>query len=260
MAFNEIFNRSKIITLENAGHGLIYQCPIEIADEITKWCLAQNIKNTRPIKSYVRREGRITPAQKKALQELWPKYGLNMDSGRLNLEQVFNRNAKTILEIGFGMGDSLIQMAQENSDINFIGIDVYAPGVGSILNRIEKNKLKNVKIFHADAVDVLKQAIPDKSLARIHIYFPDPWQKKRHHKRRLIQKDFIALLSKKLQKGGILHIVTDHDDYATHILDATFGVRHQKLHQRTINRPVTKFEKRAKKLGHQIHEFEFVLE
>jgi len=171
----------------------------------------------RTIKSFVRREGRMTPAQKQALDNLWSQYGLELTSNKIDFSSLFNNQFPTILEIGFGMGGSLLTLAQEHPKNNYIGIEVHRPGVGALLANIAVHNLTNIRIYCADAIEVLNQCIPDNSLAEIIILFPDPWPKKRHHKRRLIQPKFIELIHTKLQPNGLLHIATDWENYAEHI-------------------------------------------
>ena len=160
----------------------------------------------------------MTKTQKTALQKLLPLYGLSTEEGFLNIENVFSKQTPLILEIGFGNGNILIAMAENSKETQFIGIEVYRPGVGTLLNEIHKKELHNIKIFCDDAKLVLTQAIPNHCLDVIQIFFPDPWPKKRHYKRRLIQKDFVALLKAKLKPNGLIHIKTDWEAYAQHIL------------------------------------------
>jgi tRNA (guanine-N7-)-methyltransferase len=200
----------------------------------------------KSIRSFVRREGRMTKGQRKALETLWPKYGLEISDKAIDFQ---------VLEIGFGMGQSLLTMAIQHPEQNFLGIEVYRPGVGALLLELEKRKLTNVRVYCADAVEVLQQCIPDNSLNKILILFPEPWPKKKHHKRRLIQIEFVKLLSKKLTAGGHLQIVTDWEDYAEHIIKIiSVGNRHACSLQRIKSdpRPITKFEQRGQRLGHKI--------
>ena len=203
--------------------------------------------SVRPIRSFVRREGRLTTAQAHALENLWKIYGLNPAPNELLLI-----NDNTVLEIGFGMGLSLITQAKNNPDKSYIGIEVHRPGIGSILLHIQKENLANLKVINKDAVEILKNNIPDHSLAGIQIFFPDPWHKKRHHKRRLIQPEFVQLLHQKLKPNGLLHIATDWENYAEHIVDV---INHSNLFKKTDDphdRPTTKFETRGLKLGHGV--------
>lgn len=201
------------------------------------------------IQSFVCREGRMTKGQKRAFKELWPKYGLEISEVAYNFQ---------VLEIGFGMGQLLLSMVAIHPEQNFLGIEVYRPGVGALLAQLEKQKLTNVRVYCADAVEVLQQCILNHSLNKIFILFPDPWPKKRHHKRRLIQPEFIALLAKKLKPDGILYIATDWEDYAQHILRV---ISKTKLFKQITASPriATKFEQRGKRLGHKIWDLCFIL-
>lgn len=218
---------------------------------------------TRKIRSFVRREGRLTSGQQRALQNLWPKYGL--DSGTaIDPAHVFGRRAPLTLEIGFGNGDALLAMAQAAPHENFFGIEVHRPGVGHLLLAVEQHALENVRIFNEDAVQVLQTALPDGCLDRVLLFFPDPWHKKRHHKRRLVQPGFIALLARKLRPGGILHMATDWDDYAVHMLavvEASGLFRNcagSGLYSTQPGyRPSTKFERRGQRLGHAVQDLVF---
>lgn len=208
----------------------------------------------RKIRSFVRREGRMTRRQATAYESLFSKYGLEFNGQHLNFAQLFERNAPTVMEIGFGMGDSLAAMAMKNPATNYIGIEVHRPGVGSLLATIEEQGISNIRIFCHDAVEILEESIPNHSLDGIHIFFPDPWPKKRHHKRRLIQPEFINLLSQKLKAQGLLHIATDWKNYAEWIEEILAAkpdfsrLADNSPHQR----PTTKFEKRGLKLGHGV--------
>ena len=159
------------------------------------------------------REGRLTRGQQQALQELWPRFGLET-STRLDLDRIFGRSAPRTLEIGFGNGDTLLTMAAGEPQTDFLGIEVHRPGVGRLLHELESRALDNVRVIREDAVPVLGNCLPDNSLDRLLLFFPDPWHKKRHHKRRIVQADFIELLAKKIKPGGILHMATDWENYA----------------------------------------------
>jgi tRNA (guanine-N7-)-methyltransferase len=206
----------------------------------------------RPIRSYVLRQGRTTPAQKRALEELFPKYGLAFS------EQKISSSRDLVLEIGSGMGETTAQIAKAHPAADFIAIEVHGPGIGSLLNRIEAEKLANLRVIRHDAVDVLEHMIADGSLAAIHLFFPDPWPKKRHHKRRLVQPSFAALAARKLKHGGILHAATDWPDYAEHMQEvfSKESLLEPAAHGFT-SRPVTKFESRGQRLGHPIRELLF---
>ncbi|MGI9287648.1 MAG: tRNA (guanosine(46)-N7)-methyltransferase TrmB [Pseudomonadales bacterium] len=223
-----------------------------------------NTPQRRPIRSFVLRGGRITDGQRKAFNANWPRYGLELENGMLDYAGVFQREANTVLEIGFGMGDSLLQMARTSPESNFIGVEVHPPGVGRLLAAIDHAKLINLRIFKADALDVLQKCIPDGSLTCVQIFFPDPWHKKRHHKRRLIQPDFVALASSKLTAKGVLHIATDWQPYAEHsmqVLQANPQLRNSagadNFAPRPERRPLTKFEQRGQRLGHGVWDLIF---
>jgi tRNA (guanine-N7-)-methyltransferase len=206
----------------------------------------------RPIRSYVLRQGRTTPAQKRALEELFPKYGLAFSAQKISSPR------ELVLEIGSGMGETTAQIAKAHPEADFVAVEVHGPGVGSLLNRIEAEKLANLRVIRHDAVDVLEHMIADGSLAAIHLFFPDPWPKKRHHKRRMVQPAFAALAAKKLKPRGILHAATDWPDYAEHMQEV-FS-REPLLEPAPAgftSRPVTKFESRGQRLGHPIRELVF---
>ncbi len=216
----------------------------------------------RTIRSFVLRSGRITPAQKHAFERLWPRYGLEHQPVVIDFAALFGRRAPVVLDIGFGDGDALVQHASAHADCDFLGIEVHAPGIGHCLLRAEARGIDNLRLIRHDAVEVLQLQIGDASLERINVYFPDPWPKKRHHKRRLLQADFLALAASRLAPGGHLHIATDWQEYAAHI-DAlvddcpSFSLAERREHDgdRPLDRPATRFEKRGLKLGHRISEW-----
>lgn len=216
----------------------------------------------RRIRSFVLRQGRMTAAQQSGL-ELLPLKGLLREHGVLNAEKVFGRSAPVVLEIGFGMGTSLLQMAQAAPAKNFIGIEVHRPGVGKLLHDMADAGVENIRVYCDDAVEVLQQCIADDSLAAVQIFFPDPWHKKKHNKRRLIQPEFVQLLQRKLKPGGVLHVATDWQDYAEHILavmQAAPGFRNgagEGYAPRPEHRPKTKFEQRGERLGHGVWDIIF---
>ena len=198
------------------------------------------------------RTGRMTHAQRRAMTELWPRFGIDLTMNPLDLESLFDSNAPITLEIGIGNGDCLAAMAAAAPDTNFIGIEVHEPGVGHCLLRVAEENLQNVRLIHHDAIEVLKSAVPDNSLTRVNLFFPDPWHKKRHNKRRIVQREFVRLLSQKLQQNGIFHVATDWSDYAEHIAEimaasAEFAL----LPAPPSDRPVTRFDMRGQKLGHE---------
>lgn len=216
-------------------------------------------KVMRRVRSFVLREGRLTRGQERALAELWPVYGLERGDGLLEPETVFARRAPLVLEIGYGMGQSLLAMAAAQPDHDFIGIEVHRPGVGALLMGIEEQGLNNLRSYCDDAVEILQECIPDNSLSRVQLYFPDPWPKKKHHKRRIVQPAFAERLWHKLEPGGVLHMATDWRDYAEHMLavmQAAPGWHNEAgpeaFSPRPPWRPETKFERRGERLGHGV--------
>lgn len=215
------------------------------------------IGHSRGIKSFAAREGRMTDAHKQILTELWPVYGLALTSCKLDLKQTFGRDAPTTLEIGFGDGRSLLNMALDNPQQNFIGIEVYRTGIAKLLTGIKKHNLQNIRIYCADAIEVLTNCIPDASLQQLQLFFPDPWPKARHHKRRIVQPEFANLVASKLVTNGYLHMATDWENYAQHMLEVmeqqtnwtnTAGKYNYAI--RPSTRPLTKFEQRGQRLGY----------
>ena len=211
---------------------------------------------SRPIRSYVLRQGRTTPAQQRALEELYPKYGLAFTAEAL--PDVFGRKAPLVVEIGSGMGETTAAIAKAHPEADFIAVEVHGPGVGSLLNRIAKEELSNLRVIRHDAVEVLAGMIADRALAAIHLFFPDPWPKKRHHKRRLVQPGFAALAARKLAPGGVLHAATDWPEYAAHMEAVLSGeALLEKADRGFAMRPPTKFEARGRRLGHPIRDLYF---
>lgn len=217
----------------------------------------------RSIRSFVLRQGRLTPAQQRAIDEGMPRFGIAYKPEVLDLNQVFGRaDSLKILEIGFGMGETTASIAQGQPERDFLGIEVHTPGVGSLLKHIGERGLTNVRIIQHDAVEVLNNVIADGSLDGVHIFFPDPWPKKRHHKRRLIQREFVSLLCRKLKPGAYLHVATDWQEYAEWILEI---LRVEALLENTAAdyavkpdyRPLTKFENRGLRLGHGVWDIVF---
>lgn len=211
----------------------------------------------RSIRSYVLRQGRLTAAQHRACEALLPRFGLPYSTEPIDLDGVFGRNAPKFLEIGFGMGETTADIAARRPENDYLGIEVHTPGVGSLLNRVAGAGLTNVRVIQHDAVEVLHAMIPQASLDGIHIYFPDPWPKKRHHKRRLLQPPFVALLASRMKPGAYLHVATDWEDYALAILEvlaAEPGLTNTAagFAPRPEWRPETKFEARGLKLGHRV--------
>lgn len=225
--------------------------------------LAEGI-NIRRIKSFVKREGRLTAGQAKALDDMWPSMGVDYSPEMLNLTELFGKEAPVVLEIGFGMGKSLVEMAANEADKHFIGIEVHRPGVGACLGEARDRSVDNLRVFEHDAVEVLEQCIPDGSLARVQLFFPDPWHKKRHHKRRIVRPEFVECLRNKLAIGGVFHMATDWENYAEHMLEvmtAAPGYKNQAVDNQYVprpdNRPLTKFENRGTKLGHGVWDLMF---
>ena len=217
----------------------------------------------RRIKSYVLRQGRLTRGQQQALEQLWPEYGIEFSRQRLDPDQVFPRKAPLILEIGFGNGESLIKQASACPDNNYIGIEVHRPGVGHLLRLASEAALRNIRVINHDAVEVLQQQIPDSSIDAVQLFFPDPWHKKRHHKRRIVNTDFIGLVHQKLKPGGTFHLATDWEDYAEYML-ATMeqaqgftNVAGKGEYAKQAERPSTRFEHRGRRLGHRVRDLVF---
>jgi tRNA (guanine-N7-)-methyltransferase len=226
--------------------------------------LANDRRGQRKIRSFVLREGRLTPGQLSALEKLWPLHGIENSSDTIDFSTLFSRQAPLVLEIGFGNGESLAQAAAESPDQDFIGIEVHRPGVGHLLQLIENQGLTNLKIVCADAVTVLTNRIPDQSLAALRIYFPDPWPKKRHHKRRIVQPDFVAMAVAKLAAGGVFHLATDWENYAEQMMEVMqnqAGLQNQAAAGQFCEQPhwraETKFERRGKRLGHDVWDLIF---
>ena len=222
------------------------------------------VKYLRKIQSFVRRSGRISKAQSIGLNELWHDYGVDLNEKKLDFNKLYLSKNNVTLEVGFGNGDSLLEMAIDQPNQNFLGIEVYEAGVGRLINEANKNKLSNLKIIKDDAVEVLTNNILDNSISHFQLFFPDPWHKKKHHKRRIVQISFLDLLSNKLKKDGIVHIATDWENYAEHIMELLESHSHFKncagdhmYSLRPKNRPLTKFENRGQKLGHGVWDIIF---
>ncbi|WP_419533819.1 tRNA (guanosine(46)-N7)-methyltransferase TrmB [Endozoicomonas sp.] len=224
----------------------------------------QEIPHKRQIKSFVLRAGRMTTGQQRGWDECWQDWGLTLEQGTEGFLNTFTDEAPRVLEIGYGMGHSLVTMASQESDKHFIGIEVHRPGVGSLLNEARLAGINNLRTYCDDAVEVLKQCVPDGGLARVQIYFPDPWHKKRHHKRRLIQPAFIESIRPKLEIGGIIHLATDWENYAEQMLEVMSSAEgfenlasDHSYSPRPDFRPLTKFEKRGHRLGHGVWDLLF---
>lgn len=215
------------------------------------------------IRSFIRRQGRMTQGQQHALNHHWQKYGLDPGMNH-DFAAIFGRHAPLLVEIGFGNGESLARMASENPDRDYIGIEVHRPGVGHLMMKLAESGLTNVRIFCHDAIDILEQRIEDQSLSGIHLFFPDPWPKKRHHKRRIVRPSFVKLVAQKLKPGGYFHAATDWQNYAESMLaelSAENGLVNASKTgdycDRPAYRPLTKFERRGEGLGHAIRDLIF---
>jgi tRNA (guanine-N7-)-methyltransferase len=226
--------------------------------------MAESEIRKRTVRSFVRRTGRMTASQQRAMEELWPEFGIEYADCELDLDEIFGRSAERILEIGFGNGETLVMSAAASPDKDFIGIEVHEPGVGHCLIRAQQDGIKNLRVISHDAIDVLQQEIPDGSLSRINLYFPDPWPKKRHHKRRIVQTPFLDLAARKLAPGGKLCIATDWENYAEHIDEVmatcdSFRLAERREHggEQPLDRYTTKFETRGLKKGHRIRDWQF---
>jgi len=222
------------------------------------------VTTRRGVRSFVLRQGRMTEGQKKAYDRLWPKYGLTREDGMIDPRQVFGRDNMLNLEIGFGMGQSLADMAEAAPEQDFIGVEVHQPGVGALLKEVEERGLENVRIYSIDANDVIDLCLPEACLDRVMVFFPDPWPKKKHHKRRLIQLEFVQRIRHKLRVGGVLHLATDWENYAEHMLEVMgesegFANTQEQggYSPRPDDRPITKFEKRGENLGHGVWDLLF---
>lgn len=221
-------------------------------------------KYIRTIKSFVIRAGRMTDGQKTAFEQHWQEQGLELDAGLLNFSDVFGNDNPVILEIGFGMGKSLIEMAVARPDINYIGVEVHMPGVGRILRDAQEQNVKNLRVFRDDAIEVLDKCIADGSLQGVQLFFPDPWHKKKHNKRRIVQPLFAQQIRRKLKDGGLFHMATDWQPYAEHMLEVMAvaegyeNTAPDKTYcPRPDFRPLTKFENRGEKLGHGVWDLIF---
>ncbi len=218
----------------------------------------------RQIRSFVLREGRMTKGQQRAMDELFPHMGIEYREQQLDFAELFGNDNPVILEIGFGMGKSLAKQARKYPERNYLGIEVHRPGVGACLLLAEEYELKNLRVMNHDAVEIIQHMIADQSLSGVQIFFPDPWHKKRHHKRRIVQPPFVEQLKQKLKAGGFIHLATDWENYAEHMLEVMQGASGwQNLSEtgdfipRPDDRPLTKFENRGQKLGHGVWDLMF---
>ncbi|MCF6283132.1 MAG: tRNA (guanosine(46)-N7)-methyltransferase TrmB [Candidatus Polarisedimenticolaceae bacterium] len=219
----------------------------------------------RPIRSFVLREGRMTEGQQRAFEEHWSRFGIDLPDGHLDLPALFDNDHPVIVEIGFGNGESLFQMAQNRPEYNYLGIEVHRPGVGHLMLRLAEGNLSNVRVMRHDAMEILRHHLADHSLAGLQLFFPDPWHKKRHNKRRIVRPEFIDLLRQTLQPGGFLHMATDWEHYAEQMmkeLSAAEGFKNSvgdnNFTPRPDERPLTKFEQRGERLGHGVWDLIFI--
>lgn len=218
----------------------------------------------KSIRSFVIRAGRMTEGQRNAFTSAWPAYGLSLFAGAQQWGAVFDEPAPLVVEVGFGMGDSLFAMCQQEPDKNFVGIEVHPPGVGRLINNAAEKQLNNLRVYMADANDVLSDCFADNSISRFQLYFPDPWHKKKHNKRRIVQPEFLRLIQAKLIEGGVCHFATDWQPYAEQMLEllsAECGLTNCSAdgayHPRPDYRPKTKFEQRGENLGHGVWDLVF---
>jgi len=210
--------------------------------------------NQFKIRSFVRRSWRMTPGQKNAFDKHWSEFGIDFNKTQLDIAHLFQNDFSTILDVGFGMGDSLVEMASVNPHYNFLGVDVFVPGFGSLFTKLKQKNIQNVRVICADVVEVVEHMLPNASLQAGLIFFPDPWPKRRHHKRRLIQVDFVNRIKNKLKDNGYLHFATDWKDYAVHIEKIMVQVSDLVRSSDTniLTRPNTKYEKHGERLGHEV--------
>ena len=224
--------------------------------------LPEGDPSRRGIRSFVLRQGRMSPAQQRALDTLLPRWGVPYAPRPVDFGALFGRVAPVVLEIGFGMGDTTAKIAQAQPEVDFIGVEVHSPGVGALLRRLDENGSTNLRVIQHDAVEVVRDMIAPASLSGVHVFFPDPWPKKRHHKRRLLQPAFVSLLASRLAPGGTLHVATDWEDYAEQILavlaaEPLLRNTAEGFAPRPDHRPLTKFEQRGLRLGHGVRDLVF---
>ena len=224
----------------------------------------ENGRAMRRVRSFVRRQGRLTKGQQQALDDYWPVMGVEFQQEPVDFTALFGREAPVVLEIGFGMGASLVTMASSNPQQNFLGIEVHSPGVGACLGSAHEAGIDNLRVMCHDAVEVLNKMIPDNSLRMVQLFFPDPWHKARHNKRRIVQVPFAELVLRKLKLGGVFHMATDWEAYAEHMLEvmnSIDGYKNQSAENNYVprpeSRPLTKFEQRGQRLGHGVWDLMF---
>ena len=224
----------------------------------------QEGKYIRKVRSFVKREGRLTNGQAKALEQYWDVMGLRHSDGIIDPQTLFNNTNPIVLEIGFGMGKSLVEMAKSAPELNFIGIEVHRPGVGACISLAQEEGVNNLKVYEHDAIEVLAHCIPDACLTTVQLFFPDPWHKKKHHKRRIVQPEFVETIRQKLKADGVFHMATDWENYAECMLeDMSSAPGYNNLSEtndyvpRPDSRPLTKFENRGQRLGHGVWDIQF---
>lgn len=224
----------------------------------------QEGKYIRKVRSFVKREGRLTNGQAKALEQYWNVMGLSHSNGLIDPKTLFDNGNPIVLEIGFGMGKSLVEMAKNAPELNFIGIEVHRPGVGACISLAQEEGVSNLKVYEHDAIEILADCIPDASLSKVQLFFPDPWHKKKHHKRRIVQPEFVETIRKKLNVNGVFHMATDWENYAECMLeDMNTAPGYKNLSEtndyvpRPDSRPLTKFENRGQRLGHGVWDIQF---
>ena len=218
----------------------------------------------RPVRSFVVRGGRTTPAQRRAIESLWGRFGAEPGQA-VEAQAMFGRPGPIFLEIGFGNGEALLELAAAHPERNYVGVEVHPPGIGRLLAAMAEREITNIRVFNADALDVLERSVADGALDRINLWFPDPWPKKRHHKRRLVQRDVMALLARKLRPGGLLHLATDWQDYAEHMLAVAGGepalanlAADGTFYTLPTERPSTRFQRRGESRGHGVWDLLFI--
>ncbi|MGF1705707.1 tRNA (guanosine(46)-N7)-methyltransferase TrmB [Enterovibrio baiacu] len=233
--------------------------------EVTKTELTEDGKILRRIRSFVRREGRLTKGQEQAMNDCWPTMGIDFEEKQLDWAEVFGNDNPVVLEIGFGMGASLVEMAKNAPEKNFVGIEVHSPGVGACLMAARDAGVTNLRVMCHDAVEVFEHMLPIASLETVQLFFPDPWHKARHHKRRIVQPEFVQMLRDKLKISGIFHMATDWENYAEHmveVMDVAPGYKNTATDgsyiPRPDDRPLTKFEARGHRLGHGVWDMKYV--
>ncbi|MFT7430593.1 MAG: tRNA (guanine-N7-)-methyltransferase [Colwellia sp.] len=221
-------------------------------------------KYIRKVRSFVKREGRLTKGQANALEQFWPTMGLNHLDRMIDFAHLFNNSNPIILEIGFGMGKSLVEMAKNAPELNFVGVEVHRPGVGACISLADEEGVNNLKVFEHDAIEVLADCIPNGSLTTVQLFFPDPWHKKKHHKRRIVSLEFVETIRQKLKVGGVFHMATDWENYAECMIeDMNSAPGYKNLATdgdfvpRPDSRPLTKFENRGHNLGHGVWDIQF---